>query len=57
MSQNSGEPKEPQYAQNLEQWKAKVQADLEIWKHDRAESLQWGQGALDFAALEHFPTG
>ena len=51
MSQDSGGPQESQYAQNLEQWKAKVQADLEVWKHNRTQSLQWDQGAFDFAVL------
>ena len=51
MSQDPGGPKSPEYAQSLEQWKAQVQADLEVWKHDRAQSLLWDKGALDFAAL------
>ncbi len=51
MSQDSGGSEEPDYAQSLELWKAKVQADLEVWKHERTQSLLWEQGALDFATL------
>ncbi len=51
MSQDSGGSEEPDYAQSLELWKTKVQADLEVWKHERTQSLQWDQGAFDFASL------
>ena len=51
MPQDSGGSEEPDYAQSLELWKAKVQADLEVWKYKRTQSLQWDQGAFDFASL------
>ena len=31
--------------------KARVEANLEGWKYERARSLQWDKGAFDFAAI------